>query len=194
MASLSASADSFSLIMPIEGPVVREFDPGESRYSSGHRGIDIRGWQGQQVRAAASGKVYFAGKVAGRSSVSVEHNNLRTTYTPVTPLVSEGDYVSQGQIIGLLEAGHCFPACLHWGLTDGLDYFNPLLYLTQHRIRLLPWKAAPSSSSTPQSKYLLHQLVGLDLQQLSASLGEGKQKIPALGPRMSLAKGLSQPL
>jgi murein DD-endopeptidase MepM/ murein hydrolase activator NlpD len=86
--------------------------------------------------------VRFAGPVAGRSVVSIDHaGGLRTTYEPLAPLVSAGDVVRAGDPIGLLVTGHpgCpARACLHWGLRAGDGYLDPLALLGLGRARLLP--------------------------------------------------------
>ncbi|MDN5860622.1 MAG: M23 family metallopeptidase [Pseudonocardia sp.] len=111
-------------------------------YGPGHRGVDLAGAPGQPVLAARAGVVIFAGPVAGRSTVSVQHDDgLRTTYEPVTPTVTAGAIVAAGQVLGLLEPGHasCPTACLHWGARrDRLVYVDPLVLLRPPRIRLLP--------------------------------------------------------
>jgi murein DD-endopeptidase MepM/ murein hydrolase activator NlpD len=95
------------------------------------------------VLAAGDGVVVFAGMVAGRPVVSVDHpGGLRTTYEPVAPVVGAGQPVARGSPIGTLEAGHpgCpGAACLHWGLRRGDTYLDPLLFLRPPRVRLLPW-------------------------------------------------------
>ncbi len=69
----------------------------------------------------AAGTVAFAGRVAGRGVVSVDHpGGLRTTYEPVAARVSRGDGSRRGTVAGPARAAapsHCLPAtCLHWGL------------------------------------------------------------------------------
>ena len=85
--------------------------------------------------------VVFAGPLAGRGVVSVDHpGGLRTTYEPVRAVVTPGQRVLRGQQIGLLESGHAgcaAAACLHWGLRRGQDYLDPLRLLSG-RVRLLP--------------------------------------------------------
>ncbi|SDL63461.1 Murein DD-endopeptidase MepM and murein hydrolase activator NlpD, contain LysM domain [Tessaracoccus oleiagri] len=131
---------------PVDGPPVRGFDGGTSRYSAGHRGVDLRAATGGPVRAAAAGRVHFAGVVAGRPSVSVDHGGVRTTYTPVRATVSPGQAVSAGDVLGFVVGGHCDgQPCLHWGLTDGTDYHDPMAYLAQRRVRLLPRGSQPSA-------------------------------------------------
>ncbi len=86
--------------------------------------------------------VVFAGVIAGRGVVSVQHvNGLRTTYEPVEATVRSGDQVAVGTTLGRLEAAHpgCpVDDCLHWGLRRGLVYLNPLLLLRPLRVRLKP--------------------------------------------------------
>jgi murein DD-endopeptidase MepM/ murein hydrolase activator NlpD len=123
-------------------PVTRPFDELPHRYAAGHRGVDLRGSPGAAVQAARDGVVAFAGMVAGRPVVSIDHaDGLRTTYEPVTPTVGAGRRVTRGSPIGTLEPGHpgCpATACLHWGLRRGEDYLDPLMLLAVPRVRLLP--------------------------------------------------------
>ena len=104
--------------------------------------------------AAGSGTVVFAGILAGRGVVSVDHpGGLRTTYEPVSPTVIAGDRVVRGQRIGTVQPGHlgcAVMACLHWGvlrrLSEGAapdteqdtQYLDPLRLLAGTRVRLLP--------------------------------------------------------
>jgi len=127
--------------------VVERFDPPESTWGTGHRGVDLLGRVGQPVRAALPGLVSFAGGLAGRGVVVVDHGGTRTTYEPVAAAVSVGDRVSAGDVIGALTVvqSHCFPrACLHWGwIADPDTYLDPLrLVGGPQPIRLLPlWRA-----------------------------------------------------
>jgi murein DD-endopeptidase MepM/ murein hydrolase activator NlpD len=130
-------------IAPLPGAAVtRPFDDLANRYAAGHRGVDLTGAPGVPVLAAGDGVVAFAGMVAGRPVVSVDHpGGLRTTYEPVDPSVGAGQAVARGSPLGTLLAGHrgCpSPACLHWGLREGEDYLDPLELLRPPRIRLLP--------------------------------------------------------
>ncbi len=122
--------------------VTRPFRPPPSPYGPGHRGADLGGAPGEVVRAAGNGVVVFAGTVAGRPVVSVDHaGGLRTTYEPVTPTVAAGQEVRRGDPLGTLVAGHggCpAAACLHWGLRRGETYLDPLSLLRPPRVRLLP--------------------------------------------------------
>ncbi|GAA2369670.1 hypothetical protein Cme02nite_62120 [Catellatospora methionotrophica] len=122
--------------------LVRRFDPPPQPWLPGHRGVDLAGAVESPVLAAGSGTVVYAGMLAGRGVVSVDHpGGLRTTYEPVTPLVKAGDTVAGGTPLGTLSAGHpgCpATACLHWGLRRGAIYLDPLAVLGLGRVRLLP--------------------------------------------------------
>ena len=122
--------------------VVAGFDLPSTRWGAGHRGVDLAGRAGQPVRAAALGRVSFAGTLAGRGVVVVDHGTTRSTYEPVSPSVTVGDTVAAGAMIGRLQVfgSHCFPAsCLHWGLIEGRDnYLNPLSLVGAGPVRLLP--------------------------------------------------------
>ena len=95
------------------------------------------------VRSALAGTVTFAGVLAGRGVVVVDHGDVRTTYEPVTNSVSVGDAIARGGVIGRLDlaGSHCFPeACLHWGLIRGSTYLDPLSLVGGGPIRLLPMR------------------------------------------------------
>ncbi len=127
--------------------VVRGFDPPDSPYGAGHRGVDLAGGPGQPVRSALPGSISYAGPLAGRGVVVVDHGGTRTTYEPVTAAVSVGDVVPAGGRIGALElpGSHCFPrACLHWGWIRGEVYLDPLRLVGGGPVRLLPlWRDRP---------------------------------------------------
>lgn len=121
--------------------VLRGFDAPDPHWQAGHRGVDLAAAAGTEIRAAGDGVIVFAGWVVDRSVVSIDHpDGIRTTYEPVAPMVRSGEVVGAGQVIGVLEAGHCDPACLHWGARRGThDYLDPLTLLGERPvIRLLP--------------------------------------------------------
>lgn len=130
---------------PIEpADVVRPFDDPAQPWLAGHRGVDLAGSVGVPVRAAADGVVAFAGTVAGRGVVSVDHaDGIRTTYEPVTASVVAGQAVAAGDALGTLDAGHGRGSDLHWGARRGRDdYLDPTLLVTGDVvIRLLPLEA-----------------------------------------------------
>lgn len=149
-------------VAPLAGRlrITRGFDPPLTPYGAGHRGVDLSVAPGAVVVAAASGVVAFAGRVAGRTVVSVRHaDGIRTTYEPfATVNVKRGETVSGGARLGTLATGHpgCpateGAACLHWGALIGAGYIDPLTLLSRDDIVLLPPSAgsigAPSVIST----------------------------------------------
>lgn len=136
---------------PVPDPtVLRGWEPPPTPYARGHRGVDLVAPAGTPVRAPAAGRVFFAGRVAGRGVLSIEHANtgtppLRTTYEPITPEVKKGDEVKPGQVVGTVSGPtpHCPTACLHWGLRRGDTYLNPLTLLNRGPSRLLPVLGIP---------------------------------------------------
>ena len=133
--------------------VLAPFDPPSSEFGAGHRGVDLAGRAGAWIRSALPGQVAFAGVIAGRGVVVVDHGATRTTYQPVAAVVRVGQPVSAGQVLGLLElaGSHCAPAaCLHWGWIRGSTYLDPLRLVGRSaEIRLLPWSGAPVSRPAP---------------------------------------------
>jgi murein DD-endopeptidase MepM/ murein hydrolase activator NlpD len=126
---------------PLRGsPVVyRGFAPPAFAWASGHRGVDLVTKPGEAILAAANGTVVFAGSIAGKPVVSIDHGSVRTTYEPVVSTLRVGERVALGQVIGTLgAAGHC-RGCLHWGLREGRNYLDPLLLLANRggRLRLV---------------------------------------------------------
>lgn len=127
--------------------IIAGFDPPATQWSAGHRGVDLAGQPGQQVRAALAGRVAFTGRIAGRGVLVVDHGARRTTYEPVSATVQVGDRVAAGTPIGRLElfGSHCFPSwCLHWGLIEGRDhYLDPLTLVGAAPVVLLPLYSSP---------------------------------------------------
>ena len=130
------------LIPPIPGaPQVKDFDLPLTAFSSGDRGVDYLATFNSPVLAAADGLITHAGLIANRWTITVTHDNLRTTYEPVKPIIKFGEHVKQGQIIGYLQqtGSHCFPeSCLHLGLKEDKTYLNPIINNNKNYPRLLP--------------------------------------------------------
>lgn len=134
--------------------VAHGFDPPTEPWGAGHRGVDLRGWVGQPVRAALGGTVTWAGPLAGRGVVVVDHGGTRTTYEPVAAGVRVGDVVAPGDRLGLLDlaGSHCFPgACLHWGWLRGEVYLDPLRLVGAGPVRLLPLGVPPATQERRSS-------------------------------------------
>ncbi|SOD92930.1 M23 family metallopeptidase [Blastococcus haudaquaticus] len=141
---------------PLDGDLIvtRPFEELPHPYAAGHRGADLAGTPSALVLAAGDGVVVFAGPVAGRPVISIDHvDGLRTTYEPVDASVAAGQVVARGSPVGTLATGHegCpVQACLHWGLRRGERYLDPLLLLRPPRVRLLPWEGV--SGARPGSR------------------------------------------
>ncbi|WP_072313766.1 murein hydrolase activator EnvC family protein [Agrococcus sp. Marseille-P2731] len=130
---------------PVESrDVARAFDAPATAYGPGHRGIDIAAPAGSAVLAPQEGVVRFAGPVAGRPVVSIEHaGGLVSSFEPVEPTVSAGDAVARGEQIGVLLAGHApGSARLHLGARLHGQYVDPLDLLGVERPVLLPMGGA----------------------------------------------------
>jgi lipoprotein NlpD len=86
-----------TLAWPLRGPILKPYVPGKSK------GIVIGGRPGDQVRAAATGRVVYAGTLEAYGPlVIIKHDDtLITAYGQNSRLlVQEGDAVTQGQPIG----------------------------------------------------------------------------------------------
>jgi hypothetical protein len=133
------------LVPPVDGPIVARFQAPGTDWGPGHRGVDFFAAPETAVRAAAPGRVAFAGNVAGVNAVSLEHRgDMATTYTDLAEiLVTEGAYVLQGEWIGRSSTPHRGggEAGVHFGVkvtgryVDPEDYLGPLdpsaaIYLT----------------------------------------------------------------
>jgi murein DD-endopeptidase MepM/ murein hydrolase activator NlpD len=124
--------DGPTVALPVSPLVVAKgFDPPAKRWAAGHRGVDLRAGFGQPVYAAAPGLVIYAGQLVDRPVISIRHGFVRTTYEPVSPVVTKGQQVSAGQLIGHLTLKHasCDDYCLHFGAIAGDQYLDPLRML-----------------------------------------------------------------
>lgn len=126
----SAAAD---WVWPVTGPILRGFDPPDSPYGSGHRGIDIGALPGTPVLAPADGVVTFAGPVGGRLFITIDHGGgLESTYSWLDALlVRRGDQVLRGAAVASSGWGHTGSSVPHVHMGVKLDdvYVDPLAYL-----------------------------------------------------------------
>jgi Peptidase family M23 len=142
---------------PVNGPVIRGFEPPPDPYSAGHRGIDIATPFGSPMVAAQDGVVSFAGFVAGSLFISIDHSGgVRTTYSWLSAVgVKKGATVTRGQLIG--STGHGHPDVptphLHFGAKIGTTYIDPMLLLERASvvglIRLAPIDQMAEGSAWP---------------------------------------------
>jgi murein DD-endopeptidase MepM/ murein hydrolase activator NlpD len=104
---------------PVDGPVVRGYEPPERPFGPQHLGLDFGAPPGTVVRAANDGVVAFAGLVGRSRSVALEHAGARrTTYSYLRRLlVRPGASVRRGDVLGLSGGtgpGHG-PDVVHFG-------------------------------------------------------------------------------
>jgi hypothetical protein len=139
-----AQAAASDFVAPLPAPLteLRGFDPPAQPWLPGNRGVDLAATTGEGVVAGADGVVLYAGELAGRGVVSIDHGAIRTTYEPVDAVVARGASVRRGQVIGRVAAvaDDCGPpgGCLHWGAIRGDAYLDPLSLLAVPQVRLLP--------------------------------------------------------
>ena len=128
------------------GPIVRGYDPPDSPYGSGHRGIDIAAEMGSVVLAPDAGVVTFAGKVGGRLFLTIDHGGgVTSTCSWLTSvLVRKNDRVTRDQPVATTGWGHADLTVphLHFGVRLDGAYVDPLAYLgapsVTSMIRLAP--------------------------------------------------------
>lgn len=111
--------------------VVAAFVAPVDRYGPGHRGIDVSAVPGSVVRAPAGGVVAFAGMVAGRPLVTIDHGGgLVSTLEPALSTAVAGEPVEAGDAVGTVATGGHAPAgTVHFGVRRDGEYINPLLLL-----------------------------------------------------------------
>lgn len=102
--------------------------------SSNHQGIDIGASTGSNILAAESGVVTIAtySSSAGNYVMISHGGGVSTVYMHCSSLlVSEGEQVSQGQVIAKVgSTGYSTGPHLHFGIRSGGSYVNPLNYVS----------------------------------------------------------------
>jgi len=129
---------------PVDGPVVRGFEPQRRPFGPRHLGLDFAADPGTPVRAAGDGIVVFGGRVGRSLAVAVEHpGERRTTYAYLRrALVRPGATVHRGDIVGL--SGSAGPAhgsdVVHFGyrVKGRAEDPAPLFRAPPPRISLAP--------------------------------------------------------
>jgi lipoprotein NlpD len=124
-------ANGVALAWPAGGRVVEAFQPGETR------GIEIGGKPGDPVRAAADGKVMYAGTGLNSygSLIIVQHNkDFLTAYSHNRKLlVKTGDIVRQGQQIAEMGDQNNSRVSVGFELRRDGKPIDPMPYLPQGR-------------------------------------------------------------
>jgi murein DD-endopeptidase MepM/ murein hydrolase activator NlpD len=133
---------------PVQAPIADPFREPACPWCSGNRGIEYRVRSNTQVRAVATGRVSFAGTIAGTTYLVVNHaDGVRATYGNLDQARFErGDLVVRRTVVG--EATGSF----HFGLRDGARYVDPARFIGRfvYRARLLPTSAdSPAQPPTP---------------------------------------------
>ena len=111
-------------VPPVDAPIADPFRAPSGPFGPGNRGIKYATAPGTPVRAIGDGVVAFAGQVAGRGVVSIDHpSGLRSTYTGLGDIfVRSGQSVAQGGPVGRTVTR------LHLGLLDGRRYLDPAAF------------------------------------------------------------------
>ncbi len=126
--TVTASDDEkLSWMWPSNGRIIATFDEGKSK------GIDIAGKLGQQVMAAGSGKVMYAGSgIRGYGNlVIVKHSNsLLSAYAHNRAiLVKEGESVAKGQAIAEMGDSDADTVKLHFEIRQQGKPVDPSKFL-----------------------------------------------------------------
>ena len=131
-----AAEDSLSAVTAWEWPIhpptiVSPWVAPAHEYGPGHRGVDLGATVGSEVHSPAPGTVAFAGSVAGRDVVTIDHGDgLVTTLEPVEALVTVGALVAGGEVIGTVDVGgHTPEGAVHFGVRRDGAYINPMVLL-----------------------------------------------------------------
>lgn len=107
----------------------------QSGYYFFHSGLDFCGGVGIEIFAPAPGKVVFTGTLTIRGNATViDHGRgVYSAYGHQSEiLVSEGDWVETGQVIGLIgETGRVSGPHLHWEIIVGGIQVDPYPWLSE---------------------------------------------------------------
>ena len=146
-ASASTAAGTPCWFPPVVASVSDPFREPPCPWCAGNRGIEYRIAADTAVRAAASGRVVFAGTVVDVRYVVVQlSNGWRHTYGRLaTATVELGDVVLANEVIGAASG------TLFFGLRIGDDYADPAPYIgvTRSRPRLVPLDGTPARPAPP---------------------------------------------
>ena len=115
-------------IWPVQGRLVSQYSP-----KNGNKGLKIAGKRGTPIRAAASGKIVYAGSgLKGYGNlVIIKHNDVYLSAYAHNRrlLVREGSLVRQGQKIGEMGNSGTNKVMLHFEIRRNGTPVNPIRYL-----------------------------------------------------------------
>ncbi|MCX7709445.1 MAG: peptidoglycan DD-metalloendopeptidase family protein [Clostridia bacterium] len=128
--------ESIPTLRPTEGRISSNYggrrDPFQNRKKF-HEGIDFAADYGQNIKAAAAGKVVFSDYTGGYGyNVIIDHgNNLSTLYGHCSRLlVKEGQTVKKGDVIAKVgSSGRSTGSHLHYEVRISGEQVDPMKYL-----------------------------------------------------------------
>lgn len=127
----ASTASRSGWIWPVKGPILKRFST-----KAGNKGIDIGGESGRGIRAAADGKVVYAGSgLRGYGKlIIVKHDEVYlSAYAHNSKLlVTDGSAVVRGQQIALMGDTGTDRVKLHFEIRQRGKPVNPLKYLPKH--------------------------------------------------------------
>lgn len=135
----AATFPSVALTRPLEAPITSPMGPRFHPFvhrAMLHTGIDLGAACGTPIKAAASGRVTYAGVSSswgGRVIIDngvIQGEALSTGYAHMSVMYAqEGQFVAQGQIIGLVGTTGWSTGChLHWDVWKDGVYINGAPY------------------------------------------------------------------
>jgi len=122
------SSDSL-LCLPISTKITQKFGEGDETHRNG---ISFEGYEGAQVKAAASGIVGHVGEIPGLGKVAlIEHeDHLVSVYAHLNHTkVSTGEQITRNQIIGTLGGSGKGPPTLYFEVRSRARAVNPMRFM-----------------------------------------------------------------
>ena len=128
-AAPAASKGPLSWMWPTNGRLIRRFDA----RSAGKKGINIAGKSGNPVRAAAAGKIVYAGSGLsgyGRLIIIKHNKDFLSAYAHNRKLIArEGQWVKKGELIAHMGSSATDRTQLHFEIRKKGRPVDPLRYL-----------------------------------------------------------------
>lgn len=134
MSFIQMAAIAVLAIAPVDGAVVRSFDPPACDRCSGHRGVTIASQAGASIRSPLAGEVTFAGAIGGQlyvvvavaPQVRVTVGHMASVSSGITP----GVHVRQGTELARADS------TTYLSVRHGAGHRDPLRSLGLGRARL----------------------------------------------------------